>query len=254
MRVVAKQRVAPADPVQRTGLPGPVARRAAQVEGLLGVPERVRRAALHLGQFGQAIAGARLAGRVAELREHVQGALEVRACLIEAPPPGIAKGEAMQGVGLPDLVAEAARGGQGGVMSRDLLGPEPLPEQERPEDPRQLPGLRVEAGRGGLRDGGEQHRTLGGEPGQRAVVARDVLRDDAGLRRRQGDRLPVHVLVHQQDGGVRGVQVVVEYPVHRRAPRVVAVPGPGLLGGVGAQQVVEGIPAGDVLGQQVRAG
>ena len=40
----------------------------------------------------------------------------------------------------------------------------------------------------------------------------------------------------------------------RLAPVGVAVGVAGLLGGVGAEQVVEGVPAGDVLGDQVRAG
>jgi hypothetical protein len=45
-----------------------------------------------------------------------------------------------------------------------------------------------------------------------------------------------------------GVQVVVEHPASGSAPVGVAVGVAGLLGGVGAQQVVEGVPAGEVLG------
>lgn len=50
------------------------------------------------------------------------------------------------------------------------------------------------------------------------------------------------------------MQVVVEHPARGLAPPGVAVGVVGLLGGVGAQQIVEGVPAGDGLGGQVRAG
>ena len=60
--------------------------------------------------------------------------------------------------------------------------------------------------------------------------------------------------IDQRGGGVSGTQVVVERPADRRPPGGVAVEGAGLLGGVGAQQVMEGVTAGGVLGDQVRAG
>jgi hypothetical protein len=51
-----------------------------------------------------------------------------------------------------------------------------------------------------------------------------------------------------------GVQVVVEEAIHGRVPDRLAVVRLGLLSGVGAEQVVEGVAAGRVLGKQVRAG
>jgi len=74
----------------------------------------------------------------------------------------------------------------------------------------------------------------------------------AGPGRCQDDRLLGWV---QQAGGTGGgVQVVVEHPADRGIAVGLANDVVGLLGCVGAQQVVEGVPAGEVLGDQVRAG
>ena len=112
--------------------------------------------------------------------------------------------------------------------------------------------MAVEPGPGGEGDGGEQDLVLGLEPGQGLPVIGGLLGSGAGPGRGEGDRLLGWV---QQEGGAGGgVQVVVEHPADGLAPVGVAVGVVGLLGGVGAQQVVEGVPAGDVLGDQVRAG
>ena len=50
------------------------------------------------------------------------------------------------------------------------------------------------------------------------------------------------------------VQVVVEHPADGGVALRFAAGVAGLLGGVGAQQVVQGVPAGETLGDQVRAG
>src|SRR4051794_29409822 len=57
--------------------------------------------------------------------------------------------------------------------------------------------------------------------------------------------------VHRDCGGV---QIVVEQPGQRGVVVLGGVVGGGEVGGVGPQQVVEGEPAGDVLGEQVRSG
>jgi hypothetical protein len=51
-----------------------------------------------------------------------------------------------------------------------------------------------------------------------------------------------------------GVQVVVEQAMHGRVPDLLAVVRLGQFGGVGAEQVVAGVPAGSVLGDQVCPG
>src|SRR4051812_19585921 len=55
----------------------------------------------------------------------------------------------------------------------------------------------------------------------------------------------------QRVGGGGGGRVVVQAPVKRRPPVVGAVDGAGLFGGVRAQQVMERVPPGRVLGDQV---
>jgi len=74
----------------------------------------------------------------------------------------------------------------------------------------------------------------------------------AGPGRGEGDRLLGWG--QQVAGGGGGVQVVVEDPADGGVAAGLAAGVVGLLGGVGAQQVVEGVPAGDVLGDQVGAG
>lgn len=55
-------------------------------------------------------------------------------------------------------------------------------------------------------------------------------------------------------GGVGDLQVVVEDAVHGRLLLGGRVEGAGLFGDVGTQQVVEGVAAGHVFGDQVCAG
>jgi hypothetical protein len=86
----------------------------------------------------------------------------------------------------------------------------------------------------------------------RAAMVGDVLGDDAGLRR--GGREHVRHRVDQLRDGVRGVQVMIEEPVQRGVARPVSLVAARQLRGVGAEQVVERVPAGSVLGDQVRPG
>ena len=68
----------------------------------------------------------------------------------------------------------------------------------------------------------------------------------------EGDRLAAGE--KQSDCGVGGVQVVVKHPARGSAAFGLGIHRGGLLGGVGAQQIVEGEPARRVLGQQVNTG
>ena len=101
----------------------------------------------------------------------------------------------------------------------------------------------VEPGLGGEGDGGEQDLVLLLEPGQRLPVIGGLLgRGGARAGRGEDDRLMRRV---QQPGGMGGgVQVVVEHPADGGIALRFAVGVAGLLGGVGAQQVVQGVPAG----------
>jgi hypothetical protein len=103
-----------------------------------------------------------------------------------------------------------------------------------------------------LSDDGQDGAVSGGQPGVGLLVVADVVRRDAVGGRRQDERVPAGLADHR--GAVPGVQVVVEVPAL----------GGGSLGGgvvrldqllrVAAQQVVELVAAGRVLGEQVRLG
>jgi hypothetical protein len=93
---------------------------------------------------------------------------------------------------------------------------------------------------------------LGLEPGQRLPVAGQLFRCDAGTGPAEAQWISGRG--EQAVSGIGGVQVVIEHP----ADGAVAV---GLilfccraLGCVDAEQVVEGEPARDALGQQVHPG
>ena len=87
---------------------------------------------------------------------------------------------------------------------------------------------------------------LGLEPGQGALVIGKELRSDTGPQHGDVDRLTRRA---QQEGGAVGsVQVVAKEPADRGLALGFAVAVAGLVGGVGAEQVVEGIPAGSMLG------
>src|SRR5207237_1167806 len=80
----------------------------------------------------------------------------------------------------------------------------------------------------GSGDGGEEHRPLGGEPGQRLLVPGDLLEGDPRLRRRGRVRVPYRVQV--QGCGFGGAQVVVVHAAARGAAGILVFPGVGQLG------------------------
>ncbi len=108
--------------------------------------------------------------------------------------------------------------------------------------------MRVEARSGRAVDRRHQRRALGCEPAQRFALVSEVFRDDARLGWAEDDQVPGQK--QQAVGRVRGVQVVVEYPAERGVPVAVGLDTVGEFGGVGAEQVVEGVPAGGVLREQ----
>src|SRR5215831_5350225 len=81
-------------------------------------------------------------------------------------------------------------------------------------------------------------------------------RGGRGQGRERGDRLNLRpaVLLGRDEGVHRcggGGHVVVEQAGQRGAPAIFGIVGVGQFGGVGAEQVVEGVAACYVLGQQV---
>ena len=140
-------------------------------------------------------------------------------------------------------VVAAARGGQGDVLHQELIIPAAEAEEEGRQRPRQLPGVGAEPGSGGHRHAGHERGVLGGEPGQRVLGGRRPGEDNPGPGRHRDDRGQARL--QQQRGSAGGVQVVVEQAAQRprRGPASLSL-GLGLLGGVGAEQVVHGVPAG----------
>jgi hypothetical protein len=111
-------------------------------------------------------------------------------------------------------------------------------------------GVEPRSGRDG--HGREQDLPLGLEPGQRLRVIGGLPGSGAGAGRGKDHRLLGWL---QQEGGAGGgVQVVVEHSSDGGIALGLVGCLVGLLGGVGAQQVMEGVPARNVLGDQVRAG
>ena len=108
------------------------------------------------------------------------------------------------------------------------------------------------AGPGGQRHGRQQRGLFGGEPAQRLLGGGGRADDGPWQRRVLG--LRGEERVEQRGGGARGVQPVVEQPAQRGAPGPVVVAVPRLFGGVGPEQVVEGVAAATVLAEQVPAG
>jgi hypothetical protein len=249
--VVAKEAVVEADRVERCGLVCLVADVLVQAQRLLGVPERVGVAALTFGQHAEIHVDLGLAEAVAEPPVQRETAGEVVTGLIMVAEVGARVCQAAAGEGLRGGVAQAGRGGQRRALNRGPFLPVPAGMQEGIHGPRELPCVSVEPGSGGEGHGGEQDLALLLEPGQSLPVIGGLPGSGAGPGWGEGGSLPGW---DQQAGGAGGgVQVVVEDPAGGLASVGVAVGVAGLLGGVSAQQVVEGVPARDMLGDQVRA-
>jgi len=250
--VIAEQGLTEADVVEGLRLARQVLCRTEKLEGTQGVAECVRGTLLPFGKPGEADVNSCLADAVADGLELPQGVLEVRVGVVEAAGPGVAQGETVPGVGLPGHVAYPAGGGQRGVLGPGVVRPGSAADEGRAQHPGELPCAGAVARVGGELDSSEQHGVLGAEPGHRALGRAGLARADPRLSWRHGGRLEVRIDQHRCVPG--GVQVVVEEAMHGRVPDLLAVVRLGLLGGIGAEQVVEGVAAGRLLGEQVRAG
>ena len=91
------------------------------------------------------------------------------------------------------------------------------------------------------------------QPGRRVRLVGDVLGCAARPGRGQRQVGRVAERVQEPVGGVRGVQVVVDDPAGRLPAFLLGVVRAGEVGGVGAQQVVHGVPAAEPLRRQVGA-
>jgi len=128
------------------------------------------------------------------------------------------------GVGLTGSVARALRGKQCGALGRRVFVAQSSPFEKVGESPGELPGVCTETGAGGGLDRGEQPGLLRVEPVPRVLRGGELDDRHAGLGRCEDDRVPVRVA--HRSGGVRGVEVVVERPVHRGMPVGLRIAGP----------------------------
>ena len=245
-----EQSVIPASVVEGPCLAAAVTGGTEQGEGPQVVRDRLCEAVLIPEQAAQPGVSFALADRVAQFREQVQSLLKVGVSLVVTAKPPAGNAEARMRVSLADRSSwrRAALRAVCWVAAQSSQRPW---RSEHHERPRELPRVGVPPGGGCLFDGGEQHGVLGVEPcPRRGAVGRfpgstpgggggkvRVLpADEAGAKRRArcagSDRVP-------------GLSPPAARPrCHER----------GLLDGVGAQQIVEGEPAGTVLGDQVRLG
>ncbi len=156
----------------------------------------------------------------------------------------VRRAEAVPGGRLPRLVVRVAGRVQGGVRDAEPVGGVPaqveVAAQRVGEQPCRASGPVL----GGFADGEDQVVAFRFEPGQ------GVLRCGTGGGAGQAQ----HVRVERVGGGPGPVEVSVEQALHRGVPLVGGFLGGGAFGGVQAQQVVSGVPAGNVFVDQVRAG
>src|SRR6266702_7210492 len=91
--------------------------------------------------------------------------------------------DAPLGPGLPVLIAEAARGGQGGALQVGVLMPAAGAAQVRPHRVRELHGMNVKADTHRLGCHRTQHVVLSREPRHRPGIGVKAFWYDAGLGR-----------------------------------------------------------------------
>jgi hypothetical protein len=148
----------------------------------------------------------------------------------------------------PELVTGPAGGGQGRALGQGPVVQVPAPVEVRHECPGQLPRVLAQAAVHGLSDRGNQRRMLGLEPRERLRVVGRRFRAHSLRGGRQVNRPAPRIKVLASRVG--GVQVVIQNPLNRRMADCLAVNGVGEFGRVGTQQVVAGVPAEPVLGEQ----
>jgi hypothetical protein len=157
--------------------------------------------------------------------------------------PGLAQAAVDGCLGWP--VAEPPGGGQRGLLNGPGAVPVAAPVQEFRQRHRELPGAGILARGNGVTGHGQQHLVLGLEPGHRPGIAGYVFGGYPGIGLGQRDRLALRE--HHRARGVCRVQVMAEHPARGGLSLRV---GGDELGGVGAQQVVAGEPAGLRFSQQ----
>ena len=238
----------PVGRVEQFGLACLAADAAAPAGGLLGVAERLGVLPLVFGDHGEAVKAQGLAAAVAEL-------------LVQLGHVGVVLRDPLVVTRRAGVVVGAAGGDRGVVTDRGRhrrpldRGPfkiVPPRGQVGVHGPGDLPAVVVQPRVSGEGNGGEQDVVFGLEPGQGLRVPGEPL--GGGTRARRGQRDRPKGREHHGGAVAGGVQVVAQHLADRGSALGLAVGAAGLIRGVGTQQVVQHIPARDMLGDQVRAG
>jgi hypothetical protein len=238
--------------VEGFGLSSLVVDGLVQAERLFRMAERVGVLIPPVAKQAETSVDLGLAKAVAELPIQGEAGRVVNRDLVVVAKGTTGIGQETTGHCLPGGVVEARSRGEGGDLRGGRFEVVPSYCQKGRHGPWDLPGMGIVPGLGGKADRGQQHVVFSLEPCQCLPVIRGMLGGDARPGRRDADRLKCGVQDHS--GAAGAVQVVVECLVDGGLALVLVVEGPGLVGGVGAKQVVEGIPAGNVLGDQAVAG
>jgi len=162
--VVAELGEDPANVVESSGLSGSVDGGPVVGEAGVGMAERLLMPALVSGHPGQVLMDAGLPGLAADLTEQFQRPQVVGARVCGTVQSVLGEAETSVGLGLPDDIAMEPGCVQRGGMRRDQRPPIAVPVEIGRQRRGELPGVAVETGCGCLLHGGEQGRTLGGEP------------------------------------------------------------------------------------------
>ena len=184
--VLAEQRVVPADGVEDTGVRGATATGPEQLHGQLVVAERAGQIALLVMGPAEAAMGVGPPDVVAQLGEEPQRTVEAGARRPVQTEPASRPGQRAQAPGLPRRVGIGRGTGRPqGRVERDPLDRRPVvPVPPSVEERLQRPGEQtrhpVAPGPGRRPDDGEQHRILGGQPGERLLMADERFGLDAG--------------------------------------------------------------------------
>ena len=249
---VAEQCLEPADSVQGAREPAPVAHGPGQLKALTSVLERRFQAIPPPAQDGQVMLRVCLPGLVSGLDAQAEGITKVRVGVVEAVQPCAGTSKRAACPRLHGRVRQPVRGGHRGPARGSKVVPVPLPVEEGRHRPGELPGVGLVSGRDSMTDRGKQHPVFDGEPVHGLLIAGCAFRVHSGPRR--PERQGLVGLGEQQGGGVRAVQVMVEDTAGRGAAVFFGVDGVREMGRVVAQQVVEGVPARDMLDEQAGLG
>jgi hypothetical protein len=119
---------------------------------------------------GSLVVRPRLPDEIAQLTAQVARTVEMEMGVVVAAQVGACQGETAVGAGLLGRIAQPVGGVQRGLLGGDPVVPTSALVEESGQGAGELAGVAVEPGVGGVGEGCDQDRLLGGEPRRRLVV------------------------------------------------------------------------------------